>query len=119
MWPPQGLKTTTDNHPYRRVMAVISEYALISSEIKSIVLAAYAPATAGGALRVPVSLQGRAHMCRRCDHAPHDPKSYPSRMTFPPGQSSRLGLAAPPLIRPFMAHPGEVRPGSLEHRNRV
>jgi len=38
-------------------MAVISEYALISSEIKSIALAAYAPATAGGALRVPVSPQ--------------------------------------------------------------
>ena len=38
MWPPQGLKTMTDNNPHRRVMAVISEYALISSEIKSIVL---------------------------------------------------------------------------------
>jgi hypothetical protein len=39
----------TDNHPRRRVTAVIGEYALISSEIKSIVLAAYAPTTAGGA----------------------------------------------------------------------
>jgi hypothetical protein len=47
MWPPQGLKTMTDNHPHRRVMAVIGEYALISSEIKSIVLTAYAPTTAG------------------------------------------------------------------------
>jgi hypothetical protein len=37
----------TDNHPHGRVMAVIGEYPLISSEIKSIVLAAYAPATAG------------------------------------------------------------------------
>ena len=46
MWPPQGLKTMTDNHPHRRAMAVISEYALISSEIKSIVLA-YALPTAG------------------------------------------------------------------------
>jgi hypothetical protein len=35
----------TDNHPHRRVMAVIGEYALISSEIKSIVLTAYAPTT--------------------------------------------------------------------------
>jgi hypothetical protein len=35
-----------DNHPRRRVMAVISEYALISSEIKLIVLATYAPARA-------------------------------------------------------------------------
>jgi hypothetical protein len=37
----------TDNHPHGRVMAAIGEYALISSEIKSIVLAAYAPTTAG------------------------------------------------------------------------
>jgi hypothetical protein len=37
----------TDNHPHRRVMAVISEYASISSETKSIVLAAYAPTAAG------------------------------------------------------------------------
>jgi len=62
MWPPQGLKTMTDNHPHRRVMAVIGEYALISNKIKSVVLAAYAPATAGGALRVPVSLQVSAHV---------------------------------------------------------
>ena len=100
MWPPQGLKTMTDNHPRRRVTAVIGEYALISSEIKSIVLAAYAPATAGGALRVPVSLQGRAHMCRRCDHASRDPKSYPSRMTLPPAAARALARRLLPSSAP-------------------
>ena len=100
MWPPQGLKTMTDNHPHRRVMAVIGEYALISTEIKSIVLAAYAPTTAGSALRVPVSPQGRAHMCRRCDHAPHDPKSYPSHMTLPPARAPALAWRLLPSSAP-------------------
>ena len=46
--PPRAKDVMTDNYPRRRVMAVISEYAaLISSEIKSIVLATYAPDTAG------------------------------------------------------------------------
>ena len=113
MWPPQGLKTMTDNHPRRRVMAVISEYALISSEIKSIVLAAYAPATAGGALRVPVSLQGRAHMCRRCDHTSRDPKSYPSRMTLPPARAPALAWRLLPSSAPSWLTRARCGPGPL------
>jgi hypothetical protein len=46
MGPPRAKNVMADNHPRRRVMAVISEYALISSEIKLIVLATYAPARA-------------------------------------------------------------------------
>src|ERR1700722_10024091 len=101
--PPRATDVMTDNYPLGRVMAAISEYALISSEIKSIVLMTYAPGTAGGALLVPVSLRGRAHTCRRCDHAPRDPKSYPSRMTLPPARapaSARrlLPSSAPSLL---------------------
>ena len=47
MGPPRAKNVMADNHPRRRAMAVISEYALISSEIKLIVLTTYAPATAG------------------------------------------------------------------------
>jgi hypothetical protein len=112
MWPPQGLKTMTDNHPRRRVMAVIGEYALISSEIKSIVLAAYAPATAGSA-RVPVSPQGRAHMCRRCDHASRDPKSYPSRMTLPPARAPALAWRLLPSSAPSWLTRTRCGPGPL------
>jgi hypothetical protein len=90
----------TDNHPRRRVMAVIGEYALISNEIKSIVLSAYALATAGGALRIPVSLQGRARTCRRCDHASRNPKSYPSRMTLPPARAPALAWRLLPSSAP-------------------
>ena len=113
MWPPQGLKTTTDNHAHRRDMTVISEYALISSEIKSIALAPYAPATAGDALLVPVSLQGRAHMCRRCDHASRDPKSYPSRMTLPPARAPALALRLLPSSAPSWLTRARCGPGPL------
>src|ERR1700733_3087937 len=83
-------------------MAAISEYALISSEIQSIALMTYAPGTAGGALLAPVSLQVRAHMCWRCDHAPHDPKSYPSRMTLPPARAPTLAWRLLPSSAPAL-----------------
>src|SRR3984957_3283519 len=102
MWPPQGQRRRPTITPHRRVMAVLSEYASISSEIKSIALAAYAPAAAGGALRVPVSLQERARVCRRCDHASHDPKSYPSRMTLPPARAPALARRLLPSSAPSL-----------------
>ena len=111
MWPRQGLKTKTDNHPRRRVTAVISEYVLISSEIKSIVLAAYAPTAAASALRVPVSPQGRAHVYRRFDHASRDPKSYPARMTLPPARAPALAWRLLPSSAPSRLTRTEVRPG--------
>ena len=113
MWPPQGLKTMTDNHPRGRVMAVIGEYALISSEIKSIVLAAYVPTAAVGALRVPDSLPGRARMCRRCDHASPDPKSYPSRMTLPPARAPALAWRLLPSSAPSWLTRARCGPGPL------
>ena len=103
----------TDNHPHGRVMAVIGEYPLISSEIKSIVLAAYAPATAGSVLRVPVSLQRRAHMCTRCDHASRDAKSYPSRMTLPPARALALAGRLLPSSAPSWLTRARCGPGSL------
>src|SRR5579863_4902998 len=98
--PPRAKDDDLQSPPHERVMAVLSEYASISSEIKSIALAAYAPAAAGGALRVPVSLQERARVCRRCDHASHDPKSYPSRMTLPPARAPALARRLLPSSAP-------------------